>query len=275
MKNRNKLLPFILLFCLIYSSCKIPATTIKSNLKSMPSSFANTSDTLSSAKIKWTDFFADKYLSNLIDTAIKNNLEALIVSQEIKIAQNDLRLRKGLLFPKVNLGAGAGVEKVGRYTSAGAGDASTEMTPGQMVPEVLNDFSIGFHASWEADIWGKLRNAKRASYARYLASVEARNFYITNLVAEVANAYYELLSLDNQLSIINTNIQLQENGLQIVKVQKEASMVTDLAVKQFEAQLFNSQSLAFETIQNIASTENEIKTTYSSLGSTRIGIQYK
>lgn len=258
MKNRNKLLPFILLFCLIYSSCKIPATTIKSNLKSMPSSFANTSDTLSSAKIKWTDFFADKYLSNLIDTAIKNNLEALIVSQEIKIAQNDLRLRKGLLFPKVNLGAGAGVEKVGRYTSAGAGDASTEMTPGQMVPEVLNDFSIGFHASWEADIWGKLRNVKRASYARYLASVEARNFYITNLVAEVANAYYELLSLDNQLSIINTNIQLQENGLQIVKVQKEASMVTDLAVKQFEAQLFNSQSLAFETIQNIASTENEI-----------------
>ncbi len=258
MKNKNQIIIISMLFSLVYSSCKIPATTVNINSKTLPSTYAVVGDSVNSAKIKWTDFFADKYLSSLIDTAIKNNLEALIVAQEIQIAKNDLRLRKGMLFPKVNIAGGAGVDKVARYTSTGAGDASTEMTPGHIVPEVLPDFNVGFHASWEADVWGKLRNAKRAAYARYLSSVEGRNFVITNLVAEVANAYYELLSLDNQLAIINANIQLQENCLQIVRIQKEASIVTDLAVKQFEAQLYKSKSFAFETQQKISITENEI-----------------
>jgi outer membrane protein TolC len=81
---------------------------------------------------------------------------------------------------------------------------------------------------------------------------------VTNLVAEVANSYYELLSFDNQLLIVRQNIELQKNALEIVKVQKEAARATELAVKKFEAEVLKSQSLEFEILQNITETENKI-----------------
>jgi NodT family efflux transporter outer membrane factor (OMF) lipoprotein len=147
---------------------------------------------------------------------------------------------------------------VGRYTSQGAGDASADITPGNKVPDILRDHYLGFRASWEADIWGKLHNAKKATYTKYLSSIEGRNFVQTNLIAEIANSYYELLALDNQLDIIRATIQLQQNELEIVRIQKDAAVVTELAVKQFEAQVLNSQGMEFEVLQQIAVNENKI-----------------
>ncbi len=233
-------------------------TPIKDADKPMPQSYSDSKDTVNSGQIKWKDFFADKNLVSLIDTALKNNIDLLMTLQDIEIAKNDMRLRKGLLFPTVEGNIGAGQEKVGHYTSQGAGDASAEITPGQIVPENLNDFAIGLHASWEVDIWKKLRNAKKAAFTRYLASIEGKNFVITNLISEIANRYYELLSLDNQLDVIKETIELQKNALEIVKVQKEAAIVTELAVKKFEAEVLNSQSMEFEVLQKIKENENEI-----------------
>jgi len=162
------------------------------------------------------------------------------------------------LLPSVNAVAAAGVDKVGRYTSTGAGDASTEITPGNEVPEVLQDFMLGLKATWELDIWKKLRNSKKAAYSRYLGTVEGKNFVVTNLVAEIANSYYELVALDNQLDIVKETIALQKNALEIVKVQKEAARVTELAVKKFEAEVLNSQSREYEILQQIKENENKI-----------------
>jgi multidrug efflux system outer membrane protein len=108
------------------------------------------------------------------------------------------------------------------------------------------------------DVWGKLRNSRKAAFAKYLSTVEGKNFVITNLIAEIANSYYELLALDNQLDIIRETIKLQKDGLEIVKIQKQASAVTELAVKQFEAQVLNSQSMEFEILQKITENENRI-----------------
>jgi len=249
---------YILLICLVYASCKIPKELQVNNSKEIPSSFVDSKDSVNSAQINWREFFVDKNLVSLIDTAIKNNPDVLMTLQEIEVARNRVLSRDALLSPSISAGGGLGVEKVGRYTSQGAGDASAEIIPGKIVPEHLTDFLIGFHASWEADIWGKIRSSKKAAFTRYLGSIEGKNFVITNLVAEVANSYYELLSLDNQLEIIRETIQLQKNQLEIVKVQKEASVVTELAVKQFEAQVFNSQGLEFELLQRIAENENKI-----------------
>lgn len=249
---------YILLICLVYASCKIPKELQVNNSKEIPSSFVDSKDTVNSAQINWREFFVDKNLVSLIDTAIENNPDVLMTLQEIEVARNRVLSRDALLSPSISAGGGLGVEKVGRYTSQGAGDASAEIIPGKIVPEHLTDFLIGFHASWEADIWGKIRSSKKAAFTRYLGSVEGKNFVITNLVAEVANSYYELLSLDSQLEIIRETIQLQKNQLEIVKVQKEASVVTELAVKQFEAQVFNSQGLEFELLQRIAENENKI-----------------
>jgi outer membrane protein, multidrug efflux system len=245
-------------FCIVYASCKLPVPIEVPKLKPAPAAYNNSTDTTNSADMKWREFFNDPNLVSLIDTAIANNIELLMTLQDINIAQNRVHFREGALHPMVMAGGGIGLEKVGTYTSQGAGDASAEITPGMIVPEHLTSLAGGLRASWEIDIWGKLKSAKSAALAMYLASFEGRNFVRTNLIAEIANSYYELLALDNQLDILRENIRLQQNQLEVVKVQKEAAVVTELAVKQFEAQIFNTQSAEYEVLQNISENENKI-----------------
>ena len=254
-KNKNIVFLFM---CILYAGCKTTPPLKNTIEQSLPHSYNSQNDSINSAAIKWKDFFTDKNLTALIDTALKNNLDVLITLQDIEIAKSNVRFRKGMLFPTVTAGAGAGIEKVGTYTSQGAGDASAEITPGQIVPENLGDFYLGLHTSWEVDVWGKLRNAKKAAFSRYLGSIEGKNFVVTNLVGEVANTYYELRALDNELQYIKQTIELQKNALEIVRVQKQASVVTELAVKQFEAQVFNSQSMEFDIKQQIKESENKL-----------------
>ena len=244
--------------CLTYAACKIPVVATKTENKSVPASFNNSQDTVNMATVKWKSYFTDPNLASLIDTALKNNQELNITLQEIAITQNEITARKGEYLPFVGIRGGAGVEKVGRYTSQGAGDATTEIKPGKEMPDPLPDFLIGAYATWEADIWHKLHNAKKAAVERYLATIEGRNFVITSLIAEIANSYYELLALDNQLRIVDSNITIQTNALEVVKQQKEAARVTELAVRKFEAEVFNTKSLQYGIQQQITETENRI-----------------
>ncbi|GGI27223.1 TolC family protein [Pedobacter mendelii] len=248
----------IALICATYSACKVPEFAQRNENKNVPVNFNDSQDTLNTGKIQWRQFFTDPNLVRLIDTALKNNQELNVTLQEIEIAKNEIKARKGELLPSVGYRVGAGLEKVGRYTSSGAGDASTDITPGKEVPDVLPDYAFGLQANWEADIWHKLRNSKKAAVSRYLSTVEGRNFVITNLVAEVANSYYELLALDNQLAIVKQNIALQSNALELMKIQKQATRVTELAVRKFEAEVLSSKSLEFDIQQNITESENKI-----------------
>lgn len=244
--------------CLAVASCKAPSVAPSTAKNSIPESFGSNKDTTNMSNIVWRNFYKDPNLVNLIDTALKNNQELQITLQEIEIAKNDIRVRKGALLPKVGIGAGTGVEKVGRYTSQGAGDASTEIMPGKEMPDPLKDFKLAAYANWEVDIWKKLRNSKKAAVSRYLSTVEGKNFVITSLISEVANSYYELLAYDSQLDIVRQNIALQTNALGIVKIQKEAARTTELAVQKFQAEVMASKSMEFEILQNIKETENRI-----------------
>lgn len=246
-------------FCLALASCKVPAITQPTVNKAVPQAYGTAgTDSTNMAKMPWRSFFTDPNLVNLIDTALKNNQELMITFQEIQMAQNDIKAKHGKLLPTVGIRAGAGVEKVGRYTSQGAGDATTEITPGQEFPDPLMDYSAAIYANWEIDVWKKLRNAKKAAIIRYVSSVEGKNFVLTNLIAEVAGSYYELLAFDNQMAVVKQNIALQKNALEIIKLQKQAARATELAVQKFQAEVLKSQSLEFEIAQNIKETENKI-----------------
>ncbi len=248
----------LVLICAAYTACKLPEVAQRTENKNVPAAFSAAQDTVSTASIQWRKFFTDPNLVNLIDTALKNNQELNITLQDIEIAKNEIKAKKGELLPSVNYRVGAGLDKVGRYTSSGAGDASTEITPGKEVPEILPDYTFGLQANWEADIWHKLRNAKKGAISHYLATVEGKNFVVTNLIAEVANSYYELLAADNQLETVKKNIELQKNALELMKIQKQASRVNELAVRKFEAEVLSSKSLEFDIQQNITETENKI-----------------
>ena len=213
---------------------------------------------MNTAKVNWKDFFTDPNLVGLIDTALHNNQEYNIVLQEINIARNEVRARKGEYLPFVGIGASAGVEKPGQYTTQGAVEENLNIKEDTRFPEPLPNYALGLNASWEVDIWRKLRNAKKAAMYHYLSTTEGRNFLVTNLIAEIANSYYELMALDNRLEILKRNIEIQTNALEIVRMEKQAAKVTELAVRRFEAEVLKNRSHLFDIQQSITETENRI-----------------
>ncbi|WP_281752984.1 TolC family protein [Neptunitalea chrysea] len=259
MNKRYYLFVFVAGIALNFTSCKVPEVVQKSENINLPDQYGqeeNDSTTVSLAP--WKEYFKDPYLQDLITEALDNNQELSMTLQEIEIARSEVKAKKGEYLPSVGLKAGAGVDKKARYTSLGASEATTDIRPGEEMPEPLQDYLFGAYATWEVDIWKKLRNSKKAAVSRYLASVEGKNFVVTNLVAEIASSYYELLALDNELKIVNQNIKIQTNALKVVKLQKEAAKVTELAVKKFEAELLNSKSLQYNVKQEITVAENKI-----------------
>lgn len=238
------------------------ATVIKDEVKeTIPQNFNQEEQqdaSQNSGTTPWRQFFTDPNLVSLIETALKNNQDLLITLQEIEIAKSGVLAKKGKLSPTVSASVGAGLKKAGRYTSEGAGDATTEIEPGREMPDPLGNFGGGLMANWEIDIWKKLRNEKESAVAHYLSTVEGKNFVLSNLIEEVADDYYELLALDNQLDIIQQYIKLQQKALEISRIQKEAAAATELAVKKFEAELAKSKAAEYTIRQQITEKENEI-----------------
>jgi len=259
MAKRIKLTKAAIGCVLLLATACSPTLTNRPENKTVPVDYKNGSQySTNSAHLQWKEFFTDPNLVALIDTALQNNQEYNIVAQEIEIARNEVRARKGEYLPFMNVGVGAGVDKVGEYTRNGAVEANHEVAPGKAFPEPLPDLLLGVNVSWEADIWRKLRNAKKSAAARYMASIEGRNFMTTRLISEIAMSYYELMALDNQLEILGRNIEIQQNALGIVRMEKQAAKVTELAVRRFEAEVLKNQSRRFEIKQHITETENRI-----------------
>jgi multidrug efflux system outer membrane protein len=244
--------------CLTVSSCKTPQFATEISAKPIPESFGNTTDTVSTATISWKAFYSDKYLVKLIDTALVNNYDVLISLQKIKAAQSDVLFSKGAMLPSVSGVVNAGVRRFGVYTMDGAGNATTDITPGKLIPLNLPDYLVGLQTSWEVDVFGKLKNQKKAAVSRVLSSEAMKNVVTTNLIAEIANSYYELIALDQSITIIDKNIAIQENALEMVIVMKEAAASNELAVKQFKAQLLNIKAMKVELQQQITEIENKI-----------------
>lgn len=245
---------------LSYSAC-VPTVVTRTPNNVIPVTFSAPTDSVSSGSataVNWKQYFTDPNLIALIDTALHNNQELNITLQEIEVSKSEVRARKGEYLPTVGIKVGGGVDKVGRFTNIGAMEATTEIEPGKEMPEPVTDMFVGATANWEVDIWSKLRNAKKAAVNRYLASIEGRNFMVTNLIAEISGSYYELLALDNQLEIVRQNIGIQTNALEVVRYQKQAAKVNELAVRRFEAEVLKTQSLQYEIQQRIVETENRL-----------------
>jgi NodT family efflux transporter outer membrane factor (OMF) lipoprotein len=259
--NKRLIYSYLGIACLtfVFTACKTPAIITKTENRTVPGGFnAALPDSANSIANGWREYFTDPYLTALIDTALLNNQELNITMQEIEIFRNEIQTRQGEYLPFVGIRGGMGIEKAARYTQRGSSEATTDIKPGRETPEPLPDFVAGAYARWEVDIWHKLRNAKQAAVNRYLATSEGKNFMVTNLISEIASSYYELLALDNQLDIIRRNIDIQNDALKIVKLEKESTRVTELAVRRFEAQVLHTTNLQFGIQQRIVEAENRL-----------------
>ncbi len=237
--------------------CKMYKEVVLNENRIVPASYAGSTDTVNAASVNWRSYYNDPNLQLLIDTALKNNQELNITLQEIEIARNEVKARKGEYLPYLGLHAGAGADKSGKYTWNGQSEEDWK-TKTHEGPAYIGEYNAGVVASWELDVFKKLRNAKKASLSRYLATIEGRNYMVTRLISEIADTYYELLALDNQLELIRKNIAIQQNALYMIQQQKEAARVTQLAVNRFEAQVLNTQNLQYDIQQQITETENRL-----------------
>ncbi|HEY0262122.1 MAG TPA: efflux transporter outer membrane subunit [Chitinophagales bacterium] len=261
MKNRVYLKCIaVAIVVLSVGGCKLFKQPMKKENKNTPSAYNDSSsqDSTNTADIQWRNYFSDPNLIALIDTALKNNQELNITMQEIASAQMDVKAKKGAYLPFIGIGANVGVDKSGYNTRDGAVDDYMKSQGSLKNVNATGNFMIGPMLSWELDIWKKLRNAKKAAAYRYLGTIEGKNFMVTKLVSEIASAYYELEGLDNQLQIIQQNIEIQQSVLGIIKQQKDAAKVSQLAVNRFEAQLLNTQNRQYQIQQEIVVTENRI-----------------
>nr|WP_294859635.1 efflux transporter outer membrane subunit [uncultured Fluviicola sp.] len=261
MSTKNKISSWVVIafIAITVTACKSLKIHYKDEKRYTPEAYQSSSkDSTNTGKVKWKTFFHDENLIALIDTALKNNQELNITIQEIAVAQSEVRARKGEFLPSAGVGVGAGVEKVGEFTRDGAVEKNLPIRDGKAFPDPLGNLQLGLNASWEIDIWRKLRNARDAASSRYLGTIEGKNFMVTILVAEISNSYYELMAYDNKLEILKQNLEIQKNALEIVKLQKIAGEVTELAVKKFEAEVFKNQSHLFYLQQQIIEAENRI-----------------
>lgn len=258
MKTKNILIGSgVFIFLLLAQACKLPAITTKAVNKNTPGTFNSATDTTSDGTISWRNYYNDPFLTALIDSALTRNQELAITLQEVESRKNEIKARKGEYLPFVSLAGAGGIDKIGRYTWDGLAEEDLKNNP-STAPKHVGDFMLGAYASWELDIWKKLRTQKKSATLNYLSSIEGKNFLVTNLVGEIATSYYELLGLDNLLAIIQQSIELQQNAIAVIRLEKEAAKVTQLAVNRFDAQLLHTQNLKFQVQQQIIETENRI-----------------
>lgn len=247
------------------SGCKMLKPVEHASAIKAPALFQASADSTGIASLKWSSFFADQKLIALIDTALQNNLDLKMAVQRIEMAGSSILFRQGALLPTVNGELAGGGRKFGDYTMDGVGNYDTNFSDNlnedrKLPAPFLPDYFLGLRSSWEIDIWGKLKTQRKAAYTRFLSSQKARQAIVTGVIAQVASLYYELVTLDAELSIIKKNISLQEKAVNAIVVQKEAGRANELGVKQFRAQLLNTKSLEADIVQRIVERENELNT---------------
>jgi len=236
MNNHPFLVRFIsfVVLVLIVSSCYNLKPTAAKNLKETPSQFGKVEAQKSDSLYNISSFFNDAKLTAIIDEAMQNNYDVLIAIQRLNMAQSQIIGFRGNLFPKLDLHVSPSMRRFGAYTMDGVGNYDTQFSPNitqdQVIPEHLPDYYAGAWMTWEADIWGKLRNRKKAAVQRYLASVEGRKWVMTMLIEDIALTYYDLISKDMELEVLRQTIELQTTELEVVKDQKEAGRTDEIGV---------------------------------------------
>lgn len=238
---------------LFLSACKV-SKDISAPTDAAPATFRNAvnTDTTSIAAIQWKSFFTDVNLQNLIDSTIANNYDMQTAVKNIEAAQLIVKQSKLGYLPTANLQATASINRPSDNSLNGL---SLSQFLGKSYVE---DYTLSAVLSWEADIWGKIKNQKARALAEYLQTTEARKAIQTNLVADVAKGYFNLLMLDAQVAIAKKNLLLNDSTLNIIQLQYNAGEVTALAVQQATAQRLVAAELVPQLEQEIAIQENAL-----------------
>lgn len=233
----------LIVLALLFSSCKIGKkyTKIELDMPQYYSEYSN--DTTSFSDMKWWEIYADSNLINLIDSTLKNNKDMKIATAKVKEIAALKRIDVANFFPQINGSAYAQNEGL----NYGGDDYG-------------NDFEFGVKAniSWELDLWGNLRWAKEKGVAEYLSTIEGQRALMMSLVAEVAENYFDLMALDNELRIVKQTLIAREEGVKLAKVRFEGGLTSETSYQQAQLEYAMTATLIPDLEKKITIKENEI-----------------
>lgn len=216
--------------CGLYKKYERPATDFADSLYNR---LPQQDDTASIAEISWEDFFNDPILKEWINVGLENNTDLNVARLKVDEAEAVLTAARGAFLPGVNAA-------LKEQVSAPGGNA----------------FSVNIGASWEADIFGKLRNSKHQAAAALEQSVAYRQAVQTQLVASIANMYYTLLMLDEQMSVSQRTYDNWKENIRTMEALKRAGKTNEAAVLQAKSNQLNVQASMIDLEQSIVETEN-------------------
>ena len=238
-----KYLPFhtgllVLAGLLLLQGCRVGKAHRTPEMEEMPDTFElqGLSDG-SAADIGWSTFYADTTLQRLIGQALEYNKDMLAATARIKEMIAEKRIKFAGLFPE--LGVQVNAEK--EVLNYGGDNRAPD-------PQFNAALTIG----WEIDLWGKLRWQNEAGIAAYLQSVEARKGLQLSLVAQVAQMYFELQSLDRELAIVKQTLEARRAGVRLAKIRYEGELTSEIPYRQSLVELARTEML-------VPRLENEIK----------------
>lgn len=213
---------------------------------------AGTTDSSTLAKLPYKSLFADTILQGLITEGLQQNLDLKLAMQRMTEARENLQQSKAALLPDLTAGATVTRSKL---------SAASQNLPPQFLdsfPLSTTSYQASLSTSWEADIWGKLRSSKRSYLASFLQSDAARRVIQTQLIADIANNYYQLLAYDEQLRITEQTVRYRHDDVSTMKALKDAGQATGAAVVQSEANRASAELLVPDIKRNIRETENTL-----------------
>lgn len=201
-------------------------------------------DSTSMADMPWQELFTDPILQEHIQKGLENNFDIRTAIQNIAASEASLKQRKAGYFPTLNANGTWTHQEISGNSQFGSLFSS------------LDQYQLAANLSWEADIWGKVRSNKRAANAQFLQSIAANQAVKTQVVANIASLYYQLLSLDAQLQIAEQTLTNRTQSIETIVALKDAGQVNEVAVKQTEAQKYATELIIEDLKYNIEILEN-------------------
>lgn len=200
-------------------------------------------DSTSLADMAWEDLYADTLLQGLIRKTLEYNKDMLMAAARVKELAAMKRIDYANMFPQVGLRVYAERER----ENYGGNNYKND-----------DEFDLKGVISWELDLWGKLRWSRDASVAEFVGSIENQRALQMSLVAQVAQAYFELVALDNELTIVRQTVEARRESLHLVRLRYEGGLISEIPFRQAQVELAKTVTLVPDLERKITLKENEL-----------------
>ncbi|MCK8142622.1 efflux transporter outer membrane subunit [Flavobacterium sp. I-SCBP12n] len=259
MKNKFHKIGLVVLTATIMQSCFVAKDYKRSELKT-ENLYRNevvSNDTLSFANVAWDKVFTDPLLQGYIQKGLVNNLDVKIAIQNIVAAEATMKQGKAGYFPTLSAGADWTHQELSKNSQFGA----------LLQNRSTDQYQLTGNLSWEADIWGKIRSNKRAANASFLQTTAVKQAVKTQLIANIAATYYQLLSVDAQIELAEKTLINRNQSIEAIVALKDAGNVTEVGVKQTEAQKYATEIIIADLKNSIIILENSMSILLGESGS--------